>query len=258
MNIKNITLISFVVIFSLSYSSCRKLDFAMVNGNGHLLSETRILVPFTRVINEGNFNVIIVEDSITEAVVEAESNLIPYIRTIVNGNTLIIDSRKNIQSNLPINIYIKTPEINSIKLSGSGTIKADYIEGDNVEVVISGSGNINANVNAGLIDILISGSGDMWLDVESQITYSKISGSGTINLAGSTTDGVFKISGSGNIYSYDFIQNTLETDIPGSGNMYVNVIDYLKVKISGSGSVYYIGDPSLDVNITGSGSVIHQ
>lgn len=258
MKIKNIILISCVVIFSLSYSSCRKLDFAMVNGNGHLLSETRILVPFTRVINEGNFNVIIVEDSITEAVVEAESNLIPYIRTIVNGNTLIIDSRENIQSNLSINIYIKTPEVNSIKLSGSGTIKADYLEGDNVDIVISGSGNINANVKAGLIDILISGSGDMWLDVESQITYSKISGSGNINIEGSTTDGVFKTSGSGNIYSYDFVQNTLDSDISGSGNMYVNIIDYLKVKISGSGSVYYIGNPSLDVNITGSGSVIHQ
>lgn len=256
MKIKNITLISFVILLSVSYSSCRKL--VMLDGNHHIMTETRQLIPFTKVVNEGGFNVIIVEDSITEAVVEAESNLIPYIRTIVNGNTLIIDSRKNINSNLPINIYIKTPEVNSIKLSGSGTINADYLEGDNVEVVISGSGNINANVNAGLIDILISGSGDMWLDVESQITYSKISGSGTINLAGGTTDGVFKISGSGNIYSYDFIQNTLETDIPGSGNMYVNVIDYLKVKISGSGSVYYIGDPSLDVNITGSGSVIHQ
>jgi len=230
----------------------------MQDGNHHVMTETRQLVPFTKVINEGEFNVIIVEDSITEAIVEAESNLIPYIRTIVNGNTLIIDTRENINSNLPINIYIKTPEVNSIKLSGSGTITADSLVGDNVEIAISGSGNINASVNAGLVDILTSGSGDMWLNVVSQFTYAKISGSGNINVDGNTKDGDFNISGSGNIHSYDFVQNNSDANISGSGSMYVNVIDYLKVKISGSGSVYYLGNPSLDISITGSGSVIHQ
>lgn len=256
MKIKNIILISFAIILSISYSSCRKL--VMLDGNQHVMTETRQLIPFTKVINEGEFNVIIVEDTITEAVVEAESNLIPYIRTIVNGNTLIIDSRESINSNIPINIYIRTPEVNSIKLSGSGTITADSLIGDNVEITISGSGNINAHVKAGIVDILTSGSGDMWLTVESQFAYSKISGSGNINLSGNTTDGDFSISGSGNMYSYDFVQNKLNAEIPGSGNMYVNVIDHLKVKISGSGSVYYLGNPSLDISITGSGSVINQ
>ena len=256
MKLKNLILYSFVIILSVSYTSCRKL--VMLDGNHHQMTETRQLVPFTKVVNEGQFNVIIIEDSISEAIVEAESNLIPYIRTVVNGNTLIIDSRENLEPNLPMTVYVRTPEVNSIELSGSGTITADTLVGDNVEVKISGSGNINASIRANLVDILISGSGDMWLDAESQIVYSKISGSGTINLSGSTKNGDFKISGSGNINSYEFVQDELNSEISGSGNMYVNVIDYLKVKISGSGSVYYIGTPSLDVNITGSGSVIHQ
>lgn len=243
-------------MLSVSYSSCRK--YVMLDGNHHQMTETRQLVPFTKVVNEGEFNVIIKEGSVSEVVVEAESNLIPYIRTIVNGNTLVIDTWENLQPNIPMNIYVTTPEVNAIKLSGSGTITVDSIVGDNVEIKISGSGNINANVNAGLVDISISGSGDMWLDVVSQITYSKISGSGNINLKGSTKDGDFNISGSGNIHSYDFVQDNLNSKISGSGNMYVNVLDYLNVKISGSGSVYYMGNPSLDVSITGSGSVIHQ
>ena len=256
MRIKNIILISFSIMLSVSYTSCRKL--VMLDGNHHQMTETRQLVPFTKVVNEGEFNVIIIEDSISEAIIEAESNLIPYIRTVVNGNTLIIDTRENLEPNIPITIYVRTPEVNSIELSGSGTITADTLVGDNVEVKISGSGNINANIKASLVDLLISGSGDMWLYAESQIAYSKISGTGNINLTGNSTNGDFNISGSGNINSYEFVQNELNSKISGSGNMYVNVVDYLNVQISGSGSVYYIGTPSLDVNITGSGSVIHQ
>lgn len=256
MKSKNILILGLLIIISITYSGCSKLN--TTDGNHHLMTESRQLVPFTKVINEGEFNVIIVAGENTEAIVEAESNIIPLIRTIVNGNTLIVDSRENLQPNLPINIYLTTPIIDAIKLSGSGTIAADTLIGDNVEIVLSGSGNINTNVYSGMLNVDLSGSGDLWLNVESQMTYAKISGSGNMNFSGTSGEGDFNISGSGKIYSYDLILNKLDANISGSGNMFVNVIDYLKVKISGSGSVYYQGSPTLNVNITGSGSVINQ
>jgi hypothetical protein len=256
MKFRNILIIVTILAFSLSYSACRKL--VQLDGNHHQISEKRQLVPFTKVVNEGSFNVYIIEDSISEAIVEAESNLIPYIRTIVNGETLIIDTRDNISPNIPVNVYIRTPEINSIKLSGSGTMTTDSLVGDNVEIKISGSGNITANVDAGILNATISGSGDMWLNAVAETTYTKISGSGNINLIGESNNGDFNISGSGKIHAYEFTLQELDANISGSGNMYLYVMQYLQVKISGSGSVYYMGNPSLDVSITGSGSVNHQ
>ena len=256
MKLKNLILYSFALMLILTYSSCQKLS--MSNGNGHLLSETRQLVPFTEIINEGEFHIFIEEDTISQAIVEAESNIIPLIRTIVNGNTLIIDSRGAINPSIPITIYLKTPKINSIKLSGSGSIETDSISTVDFSAKISGSGIINAKVSATTVSAEISGSGNINLISAANYTNVDISGSGYIFMWGSSTDSDFRISGSGDINSYDFTQNNLEAKISGSGNMYVNVIDYLKVKISGSGSVYYMGVPSLDVNITGSGSVIHQ
>jgi hypothetical protein len=253
---QKILIFSLIALIAMSITACSKQE--MLDGNHHLISETRQLVPFTRVVNEGSFNVIIVAGDETKAIVEAESNLIPLIRTIVNGNTLIIDSRESLQPNLPINIYLTTPEVNAIKLSGSGTIAVDTLVGDYVEVSLSGSGNIDANVSGSMLNVNLSGTGDLWLNIEAQMTFAKISGSGNMNLAGASNEGDFNISGSGKIYSYEFIQNKLNANISGSGNMFVNVMDFLKVKISGSGSVYYQGEPEVDINITGSGSVINQ
>ncbi len=256
MKFRNIIIVVFIMLLSTTYYSCSKLN--SINGNGHVLTEERRLVNFDQINNEGQFNVYITYDTIYQAIVEAETNLIPYIRTIVNGNTLRIDSRENLRPGMPINIYIKTPDVKYIELSGSGTIVCDSVYGDNVGATISGSGSIEARLYGALADLDISGSGNMILDVESQMTYCKISGSGDMYVAGYSPEGNFNISGSGNINSFEFYQDKLDAKISGSGNMYVNVADFLTAKISGSGSVFYIGDPSIDVSITGSGSVIKE
>jgi len=255
--INNIIIAVFGVLIVLTWTSCRKMS--MTSGNGHVVTEKRQLVPFTEVINETSFNVIIVEDSISEARVEAESNLIPYIRTLVNGNTLIIDTRNGgIQTTFPINIYVSSPEINSIELSGSGRIDADNVSADFFKVKLSGSGEIATKVEAGFIDAKISGSGDMHMVAVSQNMYAEVSGSGDMSIEGTNDDGEFRLSGSGNILSYDLFQKTLDAKINGSGDMFVRVSDYLKVNISGSGSLNYIGFPVIDAKITGSGSVINH
>jgi hypothetical protein len=253
---KNISIILLMIFMSATYMSCSKLS--SVNGNGHVLQEERRLVNFNQVVNEGEFNVIIIHDTIYQAVVEAETNLIPYIRTLVNGNTLIIDSREILHPGMPITIYVSTPEIKYVEMSGSGTIYCDSIFGNNVGAKLSGSGSIEAKLFGSASELVISGSGNMILNVESQMNFTTISGSGDIYIDGNTNEGEFKISGSGNINSYEFHQQNLDANISGSGNMYVNVSDFLKARISGSGSIYYLGDPGLDVSITGSGSVIKQ
>jgi hypothetical protein len=255
--INNITTAVFGILIVLTWSSCHKMS--MTSGNGHVVTEKRQLVPFTEVVNETSFNVIIVEDSISEARVEAESNLIPYIRTLVNGNTLIIDIRNGgIQTTFPINIYVSSPEVNSMKLSGSGRIDAENISVEHFKVRLSGSGEIVTKVEADFIDAINSGSGDMHMVAVSENIYAEVNGSGDMCIQGTNDAGVFKVSGSGDILSYDLFQKTLDAKINGSGDMFVRVSDYLKVNIMGSGSLYYIGFPLIDVNITGSGSVINQ
>jgi len=245
-----------LVLIIMGSAGCRK-PFG-IDGNNQVVTETRQLVSFNRVVNEGPFNVFVRQDSVFEVTVEAESNLVPYIRTLVNGNTLIIDTREDLRNYQPMNVYVRTPFIDGVYLKGSGFIRLDSLDTDNLEVDISGSGRITGEVISNYLRTNISGSGSIGLYAVSSSTDTKISGSGDIEFIGESFSGTHTISGSGNIRAYSFYQNEVIAKISGSGNMYLNVSDQLDVNISGSGSVFYIGDPLLTVKITGSGTVIKQ
>jgi hypothetical protein len=242
-----------VIIWS---AGCNKMY--RIEGNGQVVTETRQLVSFNKVENDGTFNVYIRHDSVFSAVVEAESNLIPHIRTRVNGNTLEIDTHENLNTNYPINLYITTPIITGAYLNGSGSVTLDSLDTENMEVDLSGSGIMSGVLTSNSLTTRISGSGKINLNAHTNSCIARISGSGDIELVGETLSGDFSISGSGNIQSTNFIQNECIAKISGSGNMYLNVTEYLDVTITGSGSVYYVGNPQVNVKITGSGSIIKQ
>jgi hypothetical protein len=228
-----------------------------IEGNYDVMTETRQVPDFHRVFNEGEFDVYIVQDGLNEVVVEAESNLIPMIRTRVEGSSLVIDTKDNLQNHFPMKVTVHTAELTEVGLSGSGLFHAENLVVEDFEISLSGSGDMYISGTADLVDCDISGSGDIDLGVTCDKVEATISGSGDMELWGTADNGDFKISGSGEIRAYELILQDCDATISGSGNMYVNVEDHLDVKISGSGNVYYMGNPVINTNITGSGSVIH-
>ena len=246
-----IVFLTFIIIWN---TGCRKYPF--LEGNGSVTRETRMIVSFNKIENQGDFNVYYIYDTVFRVVIEAESNLIPYIRTVVNGNTLEIDTRENLNNNYAMKVTVHSPVLKAVTLSGSGIINTGSVTSDNFEVKLSGSGLIYGDIVSHNFNLLISGSGEVDYAVTSINTKAVISGSGKIKLTGESTFADYLISGSGNIESYNLLLNECTAKISGSGNIYTNVSDYLNVIISGSGSLYYLGYPDIDSVITGSGQVI--
>ncbi|PLW95154.1 MAG: hypothetical protein C0592_00685 [Marinilabiliales bacterium] len=236
---KTKVLILLFVLGIVSLSSCFRSH--RIEGNLDMTTMERNLPVFTQIENNGSLDVTYIADTAYFVVIEAESNLIPYIETDVYGSELRIRvaPRRNIDPNYPIMVYVHAPMVNSIHISGSGTVVCDTVVASYMDVKISGSGQVTMPVICNNLNARISGSGDVFL-------------------SGTADRGDFDISGSGNIYSYNLQQSECIADISGSGNMYLNVSDFLDVRITGSGDVYYIGTPAVSTSITGSGSVIHQ
>lgn len=212
-----------------------------IRGNNVLAEEIRDLDNISGISAAGSFDVYVIKDSILSIKIEGDENILPYISTKNKNNTLYIEVNDNrcIKPELPLKVYIHTPNINYLSLSGSGEINCDSIDNSFLELNISGSGDII---------------------VENAITESveaEISGSGDIRIKGITTDADFDITGSGDIRALDLLQEKCFIDIAGSGSVYANVSDLLDVRITGSGSVYYTGNPDVNVSITGSGSVVN-
>ncbi|MDX9905553.1 MAG: head GIN domain-containing protein [Bacteroidales bacterium] len=256
MKTKKFSVLLLLFAAGLFFTGCYK-PWHVIEGNHDVQTDTRAISGFSHVFNEGNFDVYIIQDASGEVIIEAESNLIPLIRTRIEGSALVIDTKDNLHNNYPMKVYVHTPEIEKIRLSGSGLMHAENINTGDIDIDLSGSGDIFFSGIADDLECKISGSGDMEIGIECNTIDAKISGSGEMEFYGSAHRGDLNISGSGSFRAYDLTLQDCYARISGSGDMYLTVEDYLNVTISGSGDVYYLGNPIIETNISGSGNVIH-
>lgn len=251
--ILTLTTLSLALLF---FSGCYKSGLK-IEGNNIVTEETRVLPPFTKVANEGTFNVYLIPDTTWFVTIEAESNLIPHIRSVVTNNTLEIDTRDNLRNHAPMKLFIHSPDFFGAYLSGSGTISGYGLNEEVIEVGLTGSGDIDLDAVGNAVLVFISGSGNANVIADADYVEGKITGSGNMHFTGQANKGVFLISGSGSMHAYDLDLAEADATISGSGNMYLSVTEYLKVLISGTGSVFYLGNPVISSTITGSGNIIH-
>jgi hypothetical protein len=170
--------------------------------------------------------------------IEAQENIIENIETDIDGGYLKIKFDKNVGRHAGITIWITMPTLTKAYLSGSGLIKS--------ERPFKGLGNL---------EVGISGSGDIDLAFDAADVNTRISGSGDIRLNGSARNMEIRISGSGEVAAGGLTTNNCSVRISGSGDCEVNAEGDLVVSTSGSGDVYYRGRPRVKAKVSGSGEV---
>jgi hypothetical protein len=210
-----------------------------INGNNDVIVQNRPSQPFYEVVSEENFYVKIIPSAEARIDVKGESNIIPHLSTIVKGNTLNLKFNNGISINehYPVEVYLYTPAISSVKLPGSGMIDFDSFNTNAMYLNISGSGNIIGNFITNKIEAVLSGSGN-------------------IELSGTSSTATYYVSGSGNIAARNLVTEYCTADISGSGNIDISVLKALEAIISGSGIISYHGNPVVTSQITGSGKLI--
>lgn len=223
-----------ILIASTVFVSC-----ASVSGNGNVRDEKRELTDIHSVKTSGSIDVEIKSGDYS-LVVENDENLIPYVITDIDNGTLNIHYKHGYSvMNDHAKVIVTAPSLDKIVTSGSGDVMSDGVikSTNEIEISTSGSGDINANVDAPSIKVSGSGSGD-------------------ISLSGRTKDFSCKISGSGDIKCQNLKSENVVIRVSGSSNAHVFASVSLKVNVSGSGDVFYAGNPSSpEIHIAGSGTV---
>jgi hypothetical protein len=112
-------------------------------------------------------------------------------------------------------------------------------------------------VNARDFDIRISGSGNLIADsLICENIQTIITGSGNATLTGAAQKAKFQVTGSGSVEGKNFFAIESKCTITGSGNIFTKVHKKLDATITGSGNIQYNGSPeTVNSKITGSGSV---
>jgi hypothetical protein len=197
---------------------------------------------FTGVECVDAFNINIHKGKVYEAKVYGSQDDVQKVLMRVEDGQLMIKLIRTpfvgLQLTNVLRVEVTLPELESVVMSGSGTISVkDKFETTKLSVSLAGSGLITAP--------LISCN---FADIE-------IGGSGTIRMGGYSSKMDLTIAGSGNFSGEKFNVDTADVTIAGSGEVRTNVTRTLSATISGSGSIYYLGKPTVNRVITGSGDV---
>ena len=231
-----ITLIAIIVLLS----SCHFGMGERVRGNGNIITQDRNISGFNKVHVSGSMNVRLMQQDQGQVKIEADENLMSYIEVYTEGSELIVRERKgfNLDPTKEIVIYAMAPSFTEISVSGSGDVKSDNS--------ISGS--------EGLV-MMVSGSGDIEMQVDVPSIKSRVSGSGSITLKGEAEDLDLTVSGSGAIKCFELSSENVSVSVSGSAEAEVNASRKLDISVSGSASVQYKGSPSVNSRVSGSGEV---
>ena len=229
-----------ILFLFVSFTSCQYISGKRVNGNGVSGSQTRQVGTFSGVSASGNIDLIVSNGTSNELKIEGDQNLLEYIETDNDNGMVDVYTREgfNLRPKTKLRIYATAPSYNRLDVSGSGNIKSDG--------KISSSGTLHSSV---------SGSGNIELEVDAPKVEADISGSGSARLKGTTRDFSAHVSGSGDVHSFDLLSENAEINIAGSGNAELYASKTLDVEVAGAGDVKYKGNPTVKQSIAGSGSV---
>lgn len=240
-NFNSKLLLVFALIFSTSISAQNWLRNT-VKGNGKITKITRTTADYNAIKCAGFMDFELVKGTEGTIIIEGEENLLEYIVTEVQGQSLVVkvENGVNLKTgwNKEIKITIPFEDIEKVSLAGSGDVwNKDVIDMDELNVELSGSGDINLKVKTNSLSSALTGSGD-------------------INITGDTNNLVTKVTGSGDFHGYELNSNNTEAYITGSGDIKVVSNDMLKARVTGSGDIKYKGNPDKeDTKVAGSGSI---
>ena len=252
-----------------------------VIGNRELKKDSRAVAAFQQINVNADFDIII-DYAITPKIeVEAESNLQEVIVTEVKGKALNIGIAKKtkIVNNFPIVIRIALPMITKLQYTGNGTITADGIPSDKMEMILNGKGTLNfKNLKTTSLKLTISqGFKTNFNDVlASSLTVtmkdntvfnvSTMSGvkSTTITyasteactIAGLSSENVtFKGTGAGKVNFNGFVGKKFTATLSSSGDVTVmGNADEVNVTSTGSSNFDAIGLPAKKAKAVNNGS----
>ncbi len=233
---------SMVILMGLMFllSACVvPVNTVFVRGSGNTITEKREVKDFNQIQLGimGKLEIIQGEEEGLE--ISAEDNLLPHITTNVRGNMLEIETPDNltIEPTKEITYTLKVKNLSGIYVSSLGSISANQLITDRIEIDISSVGDIN-------IDTL-----------KATDLNVKISSVGDLTLAGFVTNQDVEISSSGNYNAGDLQSQTAHVSISSSGDAKIWVINELSVQISSSGNLNYFGNPRISTKISSSGKV---
>lgn len=209
---------------------------------GPIVSQSYALTGFTGVEVTGPDDITIRQGDAFSITARGRKEILDRLDIKLDGATLSIGRKRegfslSSRDEDDLDIAITMPRLIKARLTGSGSIDADRVDGDAVEAVVTGSGDLKvAKLSGNRAEMTLSGSGDVEI------------GGGTVG------SGEISVTGSGDVDAEGLVAKTLKVSITGSGNVDAQATDTADIRILGSGDAKVAGGATCTTKEMGSGT----
>lgn len=208
-------------VFSIGGYTLKSFSFSLsrgVKGSGNIKTEQREVSEFNSVKVGGAIVVEITAQKDYGLEVEGDDNILPLIKTEVDGDTLRISSEKGYSASNPIRVRISAQNIDDLDLSGASKVSIVNLDNESLNVDASGASKISCE--------------------------------------GKTKNLTVDMSGASNLDGEKLFAENVSVDASGASKASVAVKDSLKADLSGASKVVYYGNPTNFENKTSGASSI--
>lgn len=198
--------------------SIGSLFFNRIEGSGVLKTEKREVSGFSKIDASGAISVEIVIQNDFSVEVEADDNLLQYIKTEVSGDTLKIYSEGRLSRKNPVNVKIGMPAIEGLEISGASKATA--------------------------------------ANVKSEELFLKANGASKITISGEVRNLESRINGASSIDAENLKSENVEIKVNGASKATVFATNRLDANANGASRIIYSGDPAaIDKKSNGASSI---
>jgi len=178
----------------------------VVNGSGKIKQDSRQISAFKQLTITVPATVIFNNNSATLLAITTDDNILPLIKSSVDGDHLRIETTGSFNTQHKLKITLGTKQLQQLNLSSIIDITLNQLQGEHFTLSAEGQSNVNANGN---LDNLV------------------------INL-----------SGSHKLNFKNLQSNHVSVTTEGSNNVMFNVNQSLVMKLSGIATISYSGKPN--------------
>lgn len=233
-----------------------------IHGNGSNATETRNAGNATALRIENRRHVDMEVDvrvgGASTLTVEGDANLLPYVHTDLQGDTLRVTTEEDLRSGSPIRVLLTLPRLRELASTGSVRVDVNGLNGGTMRVSHTGSGRVAMHGRLDNLDLDHTGSGSFSGDgLEARSANVSMLGSGRIDI-GSVQGDALSVThtGSGSFYARGSVRR-LDVQAQGSGSVNLSELraEVANLSSAGSGGINAWVSQKVDAHGSGSGSI---
>jgi hypothetical protein len=191
-------------------------------------------------------------------VVVGDEDTSKQITTVQSGDTLRIETTHGFFLHVPsIHIELTLPKLTNFTSSGVGSAQITGFSGDDLQLTITGTGDVTVNANYKRVVARSSGVASLTLnDLDSDSIDVSLPGAGHVTLIGQTKTLMSHINGVGSLDAKDLKADAVTTYLNGVGSAKVFAKESANMYLHGVGSAMVYGNPTVrKAEVSGFGKV---